>query len=209
MTTETMLEKKEEVHHEKHDGKKEEHKHDEHSHAHVEHKHEEVKTETKGQESKTLPASPEDSQSKEKKIEKKHAPKKTEAIINGLNLSMSTKKAMGICRFIRGKTITNAIADLGEVVHGGRVIPMKGEYAHQKGKGISSGKFPVKAAGIFITLLKGLAGNANVAGLEEPVIFEAVANLAPRPFGKFGAIRRKRTHVKIVAKNKVKKEKKK
>ncbi len=202
MTTETMLERKEE------------HKHDEHSHAHPhEHKHEEVKgeeikTETKGQESKTLPASSEDVQSKEKKVGKKHAPKKTEAVINGLSLSMSTKKAMGICKFIKGKTITKAIADLGEVVHGGRVVPMKGEYAHQKGKGISSGKFPVKAAGIFITLLKGLAGNANVAGLEEPVIFEAVANLAPRPFGRFGAIRKKRTHVKIVAINKKMKAKK-
>ena len=195
MTTETMLERKEEH----------EHKHDEHSHAHPhEHKHEEVKgeeikTETKEEKIET------------KKSEKKHAPKKTEAVINGLSLSMSTKKAMGICKFIKGKTIPKAIADLEQVVHGGRVVPMKGEYAHQKGKGISSGKFPVKAAGIFINLLKGLAGNANVSGLEEPIIAEAVANLASRPFGKYGAVRRKKTHVKIVAKEKkvkAKKEKK-
>jgi len=181
MTTETIMERKEE------------HGHEGNSHAPAEHKHEDIKTEVK----------------EEKKVGKKHAPKKTEAVINGLNLSMSTKKAMGICKFIKGKTIPNAIADLEQVAKMGRVVPMKGEYAHQKGRGISSGKFPVKAAGIFITLLKGLAGNANVSGLEEPVIFEAVANLAPRPFGRFGAIRKKRTHVKIVAKNKVKKENKK
>lgn len=197
MEQETIMERKEEAHHEKHDGKKEEHKHDEHSHAHPhEHKHEEVKNEEIKTEIK-----------EEKKTEKKHAPKKTEAVINGLNLSMSTKKAMGICKFIKGKTIPNAIADLEQVAKMGRVVPMKGEYAHQKGKGISSGKFPVKAAGIFINLLKSLAGNANVSGLEEPIITDAVANIAARPYGKFGAIRKKRTHVKIVAKNKVKAKK--
>lgn len=188
MAQETITEKKHEEH---------EHKHDEHSRAHAEHKHEEVKTEIKTE------------AREEKKTEKKYAPKKTEAVINGLSLSMSTKKAMGICKFIKGKTITNAIADLEQVVHGGRVVPMKGEYAHQRGKGISSGKFPVKAAGIFITLLKSLAGNANVSGLEEPVIVEAIANLAPRPFGKYGAVRKKRTHIKLAAKSKVKKENKK
>jgi len=209
MAQETMMEKQEENNERQDVVQKHEHKHDEHSHANAEHEHtktehkdEEVKTEIKGQESKTLPASPEDSQSKEKKIEKKHAPKKTEAVIYGRNLSMSTKKSMGICKFIRGKTIPNAIADLEQVVRIRKVVPMKGEYAHQKGKGISSGKFPVKAAGIFINLLKSLSANANVSGLEEPIIFEAVANIAPRPFGKFGAVRKKRTHVKIVARNK-------
>jgi len=112
---------------------------------------------------------------------------------------MSTKKAMGICKFIKGKTIPNAIADLEQVAVLKRVVPMKGEYGHKKGRGISSGKFPVNASKIFINLLKSLAGNANVSGLEEPIIFEAVANIAPRPYGKFGSVRKKRTHVKLVA----------
>lgn len=176
----------------------EKHEHEEeNSHAHD--KSERAKTEHKQEEEIK----------KEKKSEKRHVPKKTEAVVYGKNLSMSTKKAMGICKLIKGKTIPNAIAELGQVVALKKVVSMKGEYAHQKGKGISSGKFPKKAAEIFITLLKSLAGNANVSGLEEPIIYEAVANIAPRPYGKFGAIRRKRTHVKIVAKNKVKKGKKK
>ena len=37
---------------------------------------------------------------------------------------------------------------------------------------------------------------------ENPIVSEAVSNLAPRPFGKFGSVRRKRTHVKLVARSK-------
>jgi len=61
-----------------------------------------------------------------------------------------------------------------------------------------SGRFPGKASGEFIIILKGLRGNANVNGLEAPIITEAVANKAARPFGRFGRIKRKRTHLKIV-----------
>lgn len=204
MEQETIMEKKhEQVHHDKRDKK-----HDEHGHAHMEHehtkiedKHEEIKTETKIEEKSSS-----DDESR-KKIEKKHVPKKTEAVVHGRNLPMSTKKSMGICKFIKGKTIPNAIADLEQVARLKKVVPMKGEYAHQKGKGISSGKFPKKAAGIFINLLKSLSANANVSGLEEPIIAEAVANIAPRPFGKFGAVRKKRTHVKLVVREKKEKKK--
>jgi hypothetical protein len=47
--------------------------------------------------------------------------------------------------------------------------------------------------------LKGLKGNANVNGLNDPVISEAVANIASRPYGRFGRTRKKRTHLRIVA----------
>jgi ribosomal protein L22 len=86
---------------------------------------------------------------------------------------------------------------------------MKGEIPHRKGKGIMSGRYPRNAAEHFIKLLKTLKGNSNVNGIEEPIIVEAFANLGERPFGKFGAVRRKRTHIRIVAKNKAKKQEKK
>ena len=75
---------------------------------------------------------------------------------------------------------------------------MKGEIPHRKGKRMMSGRFPVKASGEFITILKGLKGNSNVNGLEDPVISEASANLASRPFGRFGRTRKKRSHVRII-----------
>jgi ribosomal protein L22 len=84
-----------------------------------------------------------------------------------------------------------------------KAVPMKGEVPHKKGN-IMSGKYPVKAAAIFIKLLKNLTANANVAGLNDPIISESIANIASRPYGKFGAVRKKRTHVKLVARQKAK-----
>jgi hypothetical protein len=56
-----------------------------------------------------------------------------------------------------------------------------------------------------------LTSNSIVNDINNPVISEAIANMAQRPRGKGGRVKRKRTHIKIVAREKVKtnKEKKK
>lgn len=131
----------------------------------------------------------------EKKEEK---PKKTEAVVNAKNLPISTKHSAAICRFIKNKKIENAIADLEQVLALKKAVPMKGEIPHRKGK-IMAGRFPKKATQNFIKLLKTLSANANYNGLENPVIVEAIANIGSRPYGKFGAVRKKRTHVKLKA----------
>ena len=142
---------------------------------------------------------------KEKVDEKKEkakpvGPKKTEAVVSGKSLSMSTKKSIAVCKFIKGKKIQKAISDLEQVLVHKQVVPMKGEIPHKKGVGISSGGYPKKAVDYFIKLLKSLQSNANANGLSEPVIVEAIANMASRPYGKFGRVRRKRTHVMIKVK---------
>ncbi len=141
---------------------------------------------------------------------KKETPKikKTEVSARGVNLPISTKDAKFICKFIVKKRIGDAIRDLGQVEVGRKAVPMKGEIPHRKGKGISSGRFPKKAAKNFIVVLKSLAANANEGNLDEPIIVEAMANMAARPYGRFGRTQKKRTHVKIIAKDKMKKEKK-
>ena len=70
-----------------------------------------------------------------------------------------------------------------------------------------SGGFPKKATEHFIILLKSLSANANANELENPIIVEAIANIGARPFGGFGRIRRKRTHIKIKVKEKKAKKK--
>jgi len=134
---------------------------------------------------------------KKKEIEK---PKKTEAVINADSIPVSKKKSMAICRFIKGKKIGEAIRDLELVVKLKKVIPMRGEIPHRRGKGISSGRYPQKTAKEFIILLKSLAANASE--LNEPIISEAIANMASRPYGRFGRIRKKRTHIRIIAREK-------
>jgi ribosomal protein L22 len=135
--------------------------------------------------------------------------KKEEVEVNAKSVPISTKYAIYLCKFVKGKRIGNAIKDLEQVILLKKVVPMKGEYAHQKGKGISSGKFPKRAAKDFLVLVKSLAGNANNHEIDVPVIVEAIANKASMPFGKFGRVRRKRTHITLKAREMKIKEKKK
>ena len=147
----------------------------------------------------------------EKKVETKKAVKivkKNEAVVNGRSLPISTKYSMAICKFIKNKSIEKAIADLNDVLIFKKAVPMRGEIPHRKGK-IMSGRYPINAVKEFQVLLKTLIGNSNVNGLDEPIIVEAISNKAQRPYGRFGSVQRKRTHVKIVAreKNKLKRNK--
>ena len=145
------------------------------------------------------PVKKEDRVEEKKETAKKEAKKikKDEAVVNGISLPISTKTSVAICKFIKGKTIDKAIADLEEVLNFKRVIPMTGEIPHKKGKGIMSGRYPIKAIGYFIKMLRNLQANAVVNGIEEGIIVEAIPNRASLPYGRFGSIRRKRTHVKI------------
>jgi len=137
----------------------------------------------------------------EKKEIKKPAKKikKEEVYVNAKSVPISTKYAISICKFVKGKRIGDAIRDLEQVTLLKKAVPMKGEYSHRKGKGMSGGSFPQRASIQFIVLLKSLSGNANNHEINEPVIVEASANWAPAPRGRFGRVRRKRTHITLKA----------
>lgn len=145
---------------------------------------------------------------KENKVEKKEVKKvkKDFAVVNSYSLPISTKKASAICKFIKGKTIEQAREFLEKISKGKMPLPMKGEIPHKKG--IMSGGFPKKATEHFLVLLKSLSGNCVANEIDNPVISEAISNLASRPYARFGRWRKKRTHVKITAINKKEKEKK-
>ena len=131
---------------------------------------------------------------------KKTGPKKVRksvTSVNAENLRISQKAAASISKFIMKKKIRKAIEELEEVIKMKRAIPMKGEYAHRRGK-IMSGKYPVKAAKAFISLLKSLEGNANQHDIEDPIITIASANKGTTTYASGGRTK-KRTHVKIVA----------
>lgn len=186
----------------------------------TEEKKPEVKEETKSEEKEGEKSVEESKQTKEKKeeIKKKQSQqlmvKKSEALVNGFAIPISTKQAKAICKFIKGKRIGDAIRDLEDVVSKKKYVPMSGEIAHRKGPGkyaSGSGKYPKNASEHFIRLLKTLAGNSVMNNMDEPVISIAMANIAARPFGKGGRVRKKRSHIKIIATEKslLKKNKKK
>jgi len=162
----------------------------------------EEKIESKGKEDKNKDEN-KDEKKKPVKGTEKPKEKKSVAMVNSKNVPVSTKYAIAICKFLKGKKIDKAIGDLEQVQKLKKPVPMKGEIPHRKGR-IMSGRFPVRASKDFITILKSLRGTALVNEIEEPVITRAIANQAQRPFGRFGRVKRKRTHITLVAESSVK-----
>jgi len=136
-----------------------------------------------------------------KKVEDKPSVKKEEAIALGRNLHISKKQGVYVCSFIKNKDIDFAISELNEVIKFRKAVPFKGEIPHRKGKGMMSGRYPVKAAGLFVTVLKGLKGNVIVNGLDldKTKIYSASASWAARP-ARSGNRQAKRTNVILKAK---------
>jgi ribosomal protein L22 len=162
---------------------------------------EEANSEKGKSEEKVEESKPEANDEKNKPKKETYKVKKTEAIVRGLNLHMSTKQAAAICKFIKGKEIKKAVQELKEVLKLKKAIPMKGEIPHRKGE-IMSGRYPQRASKIFIDLLNTLSANSEVNGLETPLVSGAIANIASRPYGRFGSIRKKRSHVTLIAREK-------
>jgi len=164
---------------------------------------------------KSLSKSEGKTKKEETKKETKKAPekpkieKKDVAIVNGNDLPISTKYSIAICNFIRGNRIEEAVEKLEDVIKMKRAVPMTGEIPHRKGKGISSGRYPITACETFIMLLKSLASNSHVNLMENVYIETAKSNRASRPYRRFGSKRFKRTNVVLIAKEKKSKQKEK
>ncbi len=150
--------------------------------------------------SQTSPKTPTETK-KEKSKSGKKIIKKEEAIAKGIYLHASKKHCMYLCSFIMNKTVDNALRDIEKVIKYKQVVPFKGEIPHRKGKGIMSGRYPINASKLFITLLKGLKGNITTNGLDldKARIYIASASWAARP-ARGGGTRGKRAYVIIRAK---------
>ncbi|OGJ21384.1 50S ribosomal protein L22 [Candidatus Pacearchaeota archaeon RBG_13_36_9] len=174
---------------------------------------EEEKQNEKTNEEKKAVETPKDEKKTEKVTEKKDSkktaekkPEAREAVVNGRDLPLSKKHCMSICNFIRGKKIEEALPLMEKVVAMKIAVPMKGEIPHRKGR-MMSGRYPVKAAGHFIKMLKQLSANAENKEMDiDKGRIECKANRASRPYKRFGSMKFKRTHVtlKLVIKNKKK-----
>jgi len=122
---------------------------------------------------------------------------KSEVVVRARDVPVSTKQSMAICRFIKHRKIDYSIGFLEDVIKMKKAVPMKGEIPHRRI--IGTGRYPVKAAGIFIGLLKNLKANANVKNVDaSKLVIEAKCDRAPRPRkpGKYNR-KFKRTHIEI------------
>ncbi len=123
-----------------------------------------------------------------------------EATARANDASISTKQSIDICKFLKGKTIGQALKELEEVKAYERAIPSTREMPHRKGLGMAGGRYHIKASDVFITLLKSLEANASAKGIDvEKAKISAKADKASRPHksGKYSGRRFKRTHILV------------
>jgi ribosomal protein L22 len=139
-------------------------------------------------------------EAKKPEIKKVEVAKKEEAITKGTNLHASMRQCMYICKFIKNKSIDDAIKDLEDVILYKQIVPFKGEIPHRKGK-IMSGRYPINVSKLFIPILKTLKGNVlvNKMDLDKTRIYFASACYASRPSKKGGG-RFKRANLVLKAK---------
>ncbi len=127
--------------------------------------------------------------------------KKTMARALGRSLPISTKHAIEISNYLRGKKLSKAKTLLELAIEGKKAIPFRRftEGAGHK-KGIGPGKYVVKASKHILKLLKEVELNAMNKGIEEPVIVHISAKKASRPlhYGRYFGRVMKRTHVEVV-----------
>jgi large subunit ribosomal protein L22 len=129
---------------------------------------------------------------------------KTSAKSMGKDLPISPKVAIEISNFLRGREVNNAIAILGRVQEKTQAIPFKrfaNALGHKPGKGMAAGRYPIKASGEFLKLLKNAKANASNQGLSGTLkITHIAAQRANEPFRNRAKerITFKRAHVEIV-----------
>lgn len=135
--------------------------------------------------------------------------------VNGRDLNISTKQAIEICNFLRGKNLLKCKQFLEAVIAGKRAVPFRRytkDVGH-KSRRLGPGRYPFKASQAILRLLESLEVNAQNKGLDTGALYlkEVVPNRASNVWH-YGRQRRRRmklTHVFMLAEEEVKKEKKK
>lgn len=130
---------------------------------------------------------------------------KTENIARakGTNLGISTKFAIEVCNFIKGKSVSKMQKYLADVLEFKKAIPFKKynmDLPHQKGKQGPS-RYPTNAVKAILEVLNSAVSNAEDKGLDTSslVIKNAIANKGPTVwrYGRQARRQAKRTHVEI------------
>lgn len=130
----------------------------------------------------------------------------------GYELKISPKKAVEICREIRGMRLEKAKQYLEDVIAGKRAVPFRRynrDVPHRKGKGIMSGRYPRNAAKGILKTLENAEANADYRELDrESLVIAHIAahrgrtikNFMPRAHGRFTPKNTHLTNIEIILK---------
>lgn len=125
--------------------------------------------------------------------------------VHGRDLPISTKHAVEICKFIKGKSLQQSKKMLQDVMEKKRAVPFtrfKRNIGHKPGN-MAAGRYPYKASKIILQLLNSLEANAENKGLDAQSLYVTtlIPNRASRPLhmGRHRQRKMKRTHIRIIA----------
>ena len=118
-------------------------------------------------------------------------------------LPVSTKHAIEIANFIRGRSVKQARQLLEGVVEERQAVPFNKYYRNMGHKvGIAAGQYPVKAAQCFLDLLSSATSNAESKGLSAQDLYIAhlVSKQGSRSWkaGRLGRRKNKSTHIEVI-----------
>tara|TARA_Y100000310_G_C20275237_1_gene619900 strand:+ start:44 stop:670 length:627 start_codon:yes stop_codon:yes gene_type:complete len=126
---------------------------------------------------------------------------KAEAHTQGL--SISTKDAIEISKYLQGKSTQRAKAILENTITQKEAIPytrFTNGVGHRKGE-MASGRYPKLAAQAFLSLVKTAEANAHVKGLgTDLIITSLIANKGSRSYhyGRKRGVKTKSTHLTLI-----------
>lgn len=122
----------------------------------------------------------------------------------GDDLPISTKVAIEICSYLRGRELEQAMRTLERVMRKEQAIPYRrftDGVGHKPGRGMASGRYPIKAAGEFLKILRNAQANATNQGMTGTLVIQHIAaNRASRPMRNRAKFRGefKKTHVEVI-----------
>ncbi|UCD43854.1 MAG: 50S ribosomal protein L22 [Candidatus Bathyarchaeota archaeon] len=132
------------------------------------------------------------------------------AIASGRDLRISPKATREICRYLRGMRLERAKDVLQEVIELKKPVPYfrhRKKVAHRRGvQGFDAGRFPQKAAGEVLKVLRSVEANAEFKGLytDRLKIIHIAAhrgrvlkNYIPRAFGRSSPYFNHLTHIEV------------
>jgi large subunit ribosomal protein L22 len=132
----------------------------------------------------------------------------------GRNLPISTKQSIEISNFIRGKPANKAAVVLERVMKKDIAVPYKrfnADVGHKPG--IAAGRYPIKACGEILKVLKNAIANAQFKGMNaDDLLIRHIATQKASGAWHFGRKRRrkmKRSHLELVLEEVAKKKDKK
>tara|TARA_B100001123_G_C15128775_1_gene954412 strand:- start:577 stop:1029 length:453 start_codon:yes stop_codon:yes gene_type:complete len=91
------------------------------------------------------------------------------AAARGVGLNISPKAAREVCKAIKGMELEKAKIYLEKVIDKDQAVPFRrhdGKVGHRKGKGISSGRFPIKTAAAILKVIESAGSNGEANNID-------------------------------------------